>query len=257
MSRRRILIVKPVLPYPPDSGTKVVSMGVIDALAGAHDVTVLARLLDPGEHVYVRELETRCVRVVTVMPANRTSPVARVAYKVGYTARAFSGGRSLKSQYDCPGVTIRAARGLARESFDLVIVEYWQMYPLLDVFPRERSVLLTHDIDAQVYRGRAAIERDLRTRLRAATTWRGEAREEKRAYQRAGRVWALTQSDADEVLAIAGRPADVVPFGLPASAFVDEVTPRDSREVLWVGAMHSAFNRDAMVHFVRDIHPAL
>ncbi len=256
MSRRRILIVKPVLPYPPDSGTKVVSMGLIDALASEHDVTVLARLLHATEAAQVKELEKRCARVVTVIPANRTSRVARVAYKLGYAARALVGARSLKSQYDCPGVTIRAARTLAREPFDLIIVEYWQMLPLLDVFPRERTVLLTHDIDALVYRGRARIERDLRTRVRAATTWRLEAREEKRAYQIAGRVWALTQRDADDVHAIAGRRADVLPLGLPEPAFVD-ATARTSREVLLVGAMHSAFNRDAIVHFVRDIHPAL
>jgi glycosyltransferase involved in cell wall biosynthesis len=32
---------------------------------------------------------------------------------------------------------------------------------------------------------------------------------------------------------------------------------RTSRAVLLLGAMHSSFNRDAINHFVRDIHPAL
>ncbi|MCI0452085.1 MAG: hypothetical protein L0Z51_06785 [Candidatus Latescibacteria bacterium] len=175
MTGARILLVKPVLPYPPDQGTKVVSMGLIDALSAAHDVTVLARLLGRDEDEHVRALEKRCARVVTVLPPNRASTRARAAYKVAYTARSMLTGRSLKSLYDCPGVTVRAARALARESFDLVIVEYWQMYPLLDVFPRERTVLLTHDIDVLVHDARARIERGALTRLRAATTWRREA----------------------------------------------------------------------------------
>ncbi|HEU4929308.1 MAG TPA: glycosyltransferase [Candidatus Krumholzibacteria bacterium] len=257
MSRGRILLVKPVLPYPPDQGTKVVSTALIDALAPAHDVTVLARLLSPGEERYVRELEARGVRVVATLPANRASAAARVAYKLAYTARALTTRRSLKSLYDCPGSTIRAARELAREPFDLVILEYWQLYPLLDVFSRHNTVLLTHDIDAQVFRARAAIERDLRTQLRARTTWRREAREEADAYRRAKRVWALTPRDADEVKAISGRRASVLPFGLDESAFAGAIEPRMSREVLLVGAMHSAFNRDAAVHFVRDIYPAI
>ena len=257
MSRARILLVKPVLPYPPDQGTKVVSMALIDALAPAHDVTVLARLLDPGEARYVRELEARGVRVIATLPANLSSTAARAAYKLAYSARAAVTKRSLKSLYDCPGSTVRAARELAREPFDLVILEYWQLYPLLDVFSRHNTVLLTHDIDGQVFRARAAIERDLRTQLRARTTWRREAREEADAYRRAPRVWALTPRDAEDVHAMSGRRAGVLPFGLEEGAFVGEIEPRTSREVLLVGAMHSPFNRDSAVHFVRDIYPAI
>ena len=257
MSRARILLVKPVLPYPPDQGTKVVSTAIIDALAPAHDVTVLARLLNRGEERYVRELEARGVRVVATLPANLSSTAARVAYKLAYSARAALTTRSLKSLYDCPGSTLRAARALALEPFDLVILEYWQLYPLLDVFPRDKTVLLTHDIDALVYRARATIERDAKTQLRARTTWRREAREEADAYRRAQRVWALTVRDAAEVTATSGRQAQVLPFGLPESAFAGELEPRTSREILLVGAMHSAFNRDAAVHFVRDIYPAM
>jgi glycosyltransferase involved in cell wall biosynthesis len=253
----RILLVKPVLPYPPDSGTKVVSMGLIEALVPAHDVTVLARILSRDEEAHVRELERRCARVVAVLPANRVSPIARVGYKLGYGVRSLFTGRSLKSLYDCPPATVRAARDLAREPFDLVIVEYWQMYPLLDVFPRARTVLLLHDIDAYVHRDRARIEHDPLTRVRTRSTWRVEDREEKRAFARAARVWALTRADARAVEDIAGRRAEVLPLGLPADAFVDEVTPRTSGEVLLVGAMDSTFNRDAAVHFVRDIYPAL
>jgi glycosyltransferase involved in cell wall biosynthesis len=257
MTKRRVLIVKPVLPYPPDQGTKVVTMGLIDALAPVHDVTVLARLQDRAEHVHVGGLESRGARVVTVIPANRTSFAARVAYKLGYALRTVFTGRTMKSSYDCPGVTMRAAHALAVEPFDLIIVEYWQMYPLLKVFARERTVLLTHDIDVRVNAARARIETGARERLRNATTARLEGKEEVRAYEGAGRVWTLTQEDADGVRALAGRDADVLPFGVPEHAFAASIAPRDSREVLLLGAMSSAFNRDAIVHFVRDIHPAL
>ena len=50
---------------------------------------------------------------------------------------------------------------------------------------------------------------------------------------------------------------DVLPFGLPAGSFAPVSGARDSREVLFLGAMGAAFNRDALIYFARDIHPLL
>ena len=122
-ARKKILLVKPVLPYPPDQGTKVVSFAIVEALAGTFDVTVLARVLDRREEALARELTARGVRVVTVLPLNRTHPAARVAFRAGYLLRSLITGRSLKSQYDCPGSLVRAARARAREALDQVVGE--------------------------------------------------------------------------------------------------------------------------------------
>ncbi|HEU4365942.1 MAG TPA: glycosyltransferase [Candidatus Krumholzibacteria bacterium] len=257
MSRPRVLLVKPVLPYPPEQGTRVVSFALVEALSEQCDVTVLARILDPAEEAHVRSLERRCSRVITVLPANRRSTAARAAYRIAYLLRACLTRRSLKSLYDCPGAFIARARELARESFDLVIIEYWQLYPLLDVFPPRCTVLLTHDIDMQVNRDRTALERNRLRRVVARRRDGIERREESAAYRLAGRVWALTARDAEAVRAIAGRDAvDVLPFGLAEEAFAP-TAPRDSGEVLFIGAMGAVFNRDAVVHFARDLHPVL
>ncbi len=258
-ARKKILLVKPVLPYPPDQGTKVVSFAIVEALADAHDVTVLARLLDPREEALARELTTRGVRVVTVLPLNRTRLAARVAFRAGYLLRAFFTGRSLKSQYDCPGSLVRAARALVSEGFDLVVLEYWQLYPLFDVFAPERTVLLTHDIDFLVNRERARLERGVWARAAALARWRMERREERHAYRRSRRILALTTRDADAARALTAGNAqvEVLPFGLPAASFAPAAGPRASREVLFVGAMGAAFNRDALIHFARDLHPGL
>ncbi len=258
MTRGRILIVKPVLPYPPEQGTKVLSFAMIESLAQEYDVTLLARILGPSEAEHARALERWCTRVVTVLPANRRGFAARVVYKVAYSLRSFATRRSLKSLYDCPGSLVACARSLAAEPFDLVIVEYWQLFPLLEIFPRASTVLLTHDIDQAVNRDRALLERNPVRRLTAMMGAALERREETRAYRRASRVWALTADDARAVTRLSGgTEADVLPFGLPESAFVRETGARDSREVLFIGAMGAVFNRDALAHFVRDLHPAL
>jgi glycosyltransferase involved in cell wall biosynthesis len=241
--RRRILLVKPVLPYPPDQGTRVVSTAIIEALSAAHDVTVLARVLDASEFELARELEKRCARVVTVFPRNRRGGVARVAYRTVYVMRSFFTGRSLKSLYDCPGA----------------FLEYWQLYPLLDVFPAGNTVLLTHDIDLMVNADRARLEESLLGKARALRRWRTEARDEVRAYRRARNIWALTARDAQAAHRLSGGSAraSVLPFGLREACFAPAVKARDSREVLFLGAMGAAFNRDALGYFARDVYPLL
>ena len=72
-SRKKVLLVKPILPYPPDQGTRVVSTAIIEALAESYDLTVLARVLDEAEEKLARELEKKSARVVTVFPRNRRS----------------------------------------------------------------------------------------------------------------------------------------------------------------------------------------
>jgi glycosyltransferase involved in cell wall biosynthesis len=258
-ARPRILLVKPVLPYPPDQGTKVVSFALLESISSSCDVTVLCRLLDRSEAAHARELERWCARVVTVWPGNRRSLAARAAYRAAYGARSWLTGRSLKSLYDCPGALVREARRLARERFDLVILEYWQLHPLQGVFDANRTVLLTHDIDLLVNRHRAALEANPLARAAAMRRWRLEQREEVRAYLRARRIWALTEKDANAARTLSrGRASvEVLPFGLAESSFAPDMRGRDSREVLFLGALGAVFNRDALDYFVRDIHPLL
>jgi len=260
--RLRILVVKPILPYPPDQGTKVVSYEMIRALSARHEVTVLARILARDEAARARELERECARVVTVLPANRRSFLHRVGYKAAYTVRSWVSRRSMKSLYDCPGPFVAAARALAAESFDLIVVEYWQLYPLLRVFPPERTVLLTHDVDALVNRQEALLERRLLRKIRLVRKWLTEQREEARAYRDARCVLTLTERDAAAVrtLTRGATAVEVLPVGLPApsgGAALPPAAGHGNREVLFMGALAAGFNRDALVYFVREVYPHL
>jgi len=53
----RLLIVKPIVPYPPDQGTKVVTFDLIRALEGTFDITVLAKVFDDSDVREASEVE--------------------------------------------------------------------------------------------------------------------------------------------------------------------------------------------------------
>ena len=270
-TRKKILIVKPILPYPPDQGTRVVSFDLIQSLQREFDVTVLARLLDPSEEVQARELEKHCSRVVGVSAPNRRSILHRAAYKVWYTLVSLTRRRSMKRLYECPGVFVEAARRLAGEDFDCVVLEYWQMFPLLGVFPPGKTVLLTHDIEMRVNRQNALMERNLFRKLAKVRRWLLEQREELEAYKTARRVLALTARDAAAVRKLRGEASagsgdgtaempggvGVLPVGFDTTSYQRLEKGRDPHDVLFMGELRASFNQDALDYFVRRIVPHL
>jgi glycosyltransferase involved in cell wall biosynthesis len=271
-SRKKILLVKPIMPYPPDQGTRVVSFDLIRTLQREFDVTVLTRLIDRSEQSNVTALEQHCSRVVAVMAPSRKSPLHRFAFKVWYSLVSLLRRRSMKRLYECPGAFVGAARRLAAEGFDCVVLEYWQLFPLLDVFAPDRTVLLTHDVEMLVTRQIALMERRLFHKLAKVRRWMLERREETTAYQTAQRVLALTDRDAAEVRRIRGAPTagdvaedgltqgvGVLPVGLDIAGFRrgEADDQRDPREVLFMGELRASFNQDALDYFVQKVFPHL
>jgi len=229
---------------------------LLHALRDHFDITVLARITETSDLDGVTSLEAMGVRVVTVRAPSRRSMVHRVWYRLVYGLRSLAFRRSLKSLYDCPGATRKAARELARKPFDLILLEYWQLYPLLDVFPPEKVILLTHDIDQLVNQREALLEKSLGRKIQRTRRWMVERREETNAYRRVHRVFTLTERDAQAVRTLApATRVDLLPFGLPMEAAT--LQRRTSREVLFFGAMSAGFNRDAAVFFVREVYPHL
>lgn len=257
--KKKILIIKPVLPYPPDQGTKVVTFGLLQALRENYDVTILAKVLDREEHIHVRELEQWCARVVAVLAPNRKSIAHRIFYKIAYKIKSIFTRRSLKSIYDCPGTFVKTAARLAREPFDLVIIEYWQLHRLASLFPCERVVLFTHDIDMLVNREISLLERNLFKKIAAVRRWMTERNEELYAYKNSKTIFTLTERDKKAVQLVAGSDCTVslMPFGVDTDYFTPPGIERNRGEILFLGAMGAIFNRDALSYFITKIYPHL
>ncbi|MFH1755242.1 MAG: glycosyltransferase [Candidatus Latescibacterota bacterium] len=255
--RQTVLLIKPVLPYPPDQGTKVLSFSLIQALEPHYNVTVLARILDRSEQTAAAELERSCERVITVLAPNRRSVFHRIFYRCLYYVKSNLLRRSKKMLYDCPGAFLQKARELAREDFDLVIIEYWQLQHMAAYFPDDRVILLTHDVDMLVNRQSALVERNLLKKIQRMRAWLLEQKEEIRAYQTFDKILTLTERDRDAVGKISGNRArvEVLPFGVAAGYDNERSLQRNGREVLFMGAMSASFNRDALDFFVRRIYP--
>jgi glycosyltransferase involved in cell wall biosynthesis len=232
---------------------------LIRALHDEFDVTVLCKILSIEELPHAKELEDWCERVVAVPAPNRKSFLHRGYYKVLNYLRSVFTRKSMKSLYDCPGALVREARTLAREDFDLVIVIYWQLSPMLALFPQDRSILVTYDIDLLVNRQISLMERHLVRKIQAVRNWLLEQKEELAAYRSAKRIWTLTERDKQAVETICRDQvdADIMPFSLDTDFLAPPGMARNNGEVLFFGYLSAPFNRDSLDFFVRKIHPHL
>jgi glycosyltransferase involved in cell wall biosynthesis len=246
----RIAIVKPIIPWPAVQGTRRVTMGLIDALAEQHEVTLVAPSLDAADEEAARTLEReRKIRVVTIRAPNRRSPLHRAWYRARHAVTGRLGGHSPRALYATPPALFeRLASESAGRSFDLAIFEYWYTYPAFARVPARHRVLLAHDADFAIAERRPG-----------APFAAVESRREAEACRAVEEVWTLTPGDREALAAHAGLPRErfrIVPFGVDTDA-LDLPAGAPDGTVLFFGAYQADFNVDALEWLLDEIWPAL
>lgn len=257
----RILVVKPILPYPPDQGTRRVTVLLLRALAAEHEVTLAAPLLSPADAAAARSLEalTGC-RVLSRPAPNRRSHLHRAWYKAAYLLMSWAGGHSPRALYAAPPALMAAvAEFTRRDPVDLAIFEYWYTYPYFPHVRARRRVLLAHDAEFAVNR-LAAEGADRSTDRAGRRLWASrEARREIEACRALDRIWTLTGEDADALAGSSGVPRDrfdVMPFGVDPEA-LRLPAGGGGETVLFFGSFAADFNRDALTFLLDRVWPRL
>lgn len=266
----RILIVKPILPYPPTQGTRRVTLNLIDTLRDQHQVTLLCKTLSDEEDRLVGELAKRCEKVVAIRAPNTRSFIHKVVCKIHYCLKSLFTLVPLRVQYDCPGEIVKAARALmASENFDILLVEYWTMARTAARSTARANVLFEHDVDLIRNRERILSARGLFTKIKYLISWSLERRGQLRAYPRFDSIITLTQFDRAQIQKIlerekvlapgSARPplVDVLPTGVDDSFFKQDGDREEENSILFVGAFAADFNVDAVQYLANDIFPII
>jgi glycosyltransferase involved in cell wall biosynthesis len=253
----KILWIKPVLPYPPSQGTRRVTLDLLDALCGEHEITFVTRLLERSEAKWIPEVERRCRRVLADLTPSRRSPAHRAVYK-GLAVAASLRGVPPRSFYSLTPALRRHVRALAPEA-DLTLVEYWYLGDLAGHIPAGRRVLLAHDADRVVFERALRAARTPAKRLRAAWRARRETAAEERAWGRFDTILTLTMEDRETVeSAFAGRTGprvEVLPIPVDTERLAPRTASHREQVVAFVGTFAADFNVDAVRYLAREIFP--
>ncbi len=258
----KILMVKPLFPYPPHQGTRRVSLAMLGDLASEHEVTYLCQREARAEASLVPEVERLGVRVVAPLMPNHVTPLHKICYKLkNRLASAWSGvpeiclywsNRVLRSNLERLGREVRP---------DLTILENWETFPLRRSIQSGLAVLLAHDAAFQIRERAAQAAEDGPARARLARVAQRYKKWETAAWSMYDAILCLTDEDRQVVeRELAGRgPRCVRHLPVPVSGelFACRRPTEAGLKIGFMGSFRADFNLDALAHLTGQIWPAV
>jgi glycosyltransferase involved in cell wall biosynthesis len=250
----RLVVAKHRLPYPPVTGTDVVTFNLLRALASRHDVTFVSLVVSEEQRACARPFENIGVRFVPVMMPNKRSLPARAFYKMFYAAASWLSASPRDLWYYNPPAFRRAVKEAAAGA-DLLQCEYWFLYPTAGAARGVRKVLLKHDAEFNANRRLLATVRNPLKKFPLFLRYLRRRGYELAACRKFDHVLCFSSADAELVAPYTRRPPRVV---FP----VLEIPPpdalcrgRDNASVVYFGGTARPGNRQGLEVFLREIYP--
>jgi glycosyltransferase involved in cell wall biosynthesis len=254
----KIVVAHFSAPWPIMKGNDRLIMNLLGGLAVNHEVTLVTMALSADSLDRLREIETPRIAVSAIVAPNKRSPFHRLYYKSVNNAKAVLTGVPAQVGYAAPGELLRLIADTAKEwAADIVLASYWHLYRLSEYVDASRLVLITHDLDFLVNRGRLRSLGGI-GRIIAANRLRAMERIERKAYERYDTILTVTPSDAETLArdpVAAGKAVYALPLALDLSTFDHRSFERERNTILLMGTFHSDFNRDALRYFAGEVLP--
>jgi len=259
----RILVVKHLFPYPPNQGTRRVSLGLLRDLAPAHDVVYLCQREHPAEKRLIPEIEALGVRVVAPLMPNHLSPAHRLLYKLKNRTLARLRHVPEVSLYWSNATLRRHMRKIGREFHpELTLIENWETYPLRRCVTGGVAAMLAHDAAYQILERSVAATDDPAERTRRAARLAREKELEIDAWARYDGVLTLTEQDRVKVeQELQGRGYDrcvrCLPVPVADEFFAFPRPAQPAARIGFLGTFRADFNRDALRFLIDEVWPGV
>jgi glycosyltransferase involved in cell wall biosynthesis len=258
---RRILILTPQLPYPPQQGTSLRNFHIVRGLAERNEVTVLS-FLEPEQSVdpaFAGPLLALCDQVVTVPAPARTQQM-RLRWLM--TTRQPDMAQRLASE----AFMRKLGRLLRAFQFDVVHVEGIELAPYMTAIrllaPDVLLLYDAHNAETELQRRAARADRSQLRRLPIAGYSLVQVarlrRFEREACQGADLVTAVSDKDAEILARLSDRPVAVVPNCIDVAQYApNRRVPLFEYDLVITGKMDYRPNVDAVLWFGREIWPLI
>jgi len=247
-ARRRILLICPEPPAPPTWGFALRVYHLGRELARRHEVTLLTYDVGDESRDWRHLDELFRVRRVPA-PASLRSKRTRQLRSL-LSRRSFHLGSLLS-----PAMQRALDELTSGERFDVIQVESSQMSGF--DFPSGPVLVLDeHNVEHELMRRVASVERSLPRRVYQGIESRKVRREEIAAWRHAGGCAVTSVEDERTVLEAAPSTLTrVVPNGVDLDHFAPTSGPVDPDTIVFVGSINYRPNTDAVLHFAEHILP--
>lgn len=252
MKPLRLLWTLPYLPWPITSGGKARQFHLLRELAGrGHRITLLVQSKTPADDEVRKALAPLLEELIVLPRRPLRHPLSLwLAAASPLPLLASVNGRA-------PALSQRFAQLLQQGAWDAVQIEHsYGFEPFaLELARQQRPFIITeHNVESEL--GAATYGKwpaPLRGLARydqfRARRW------EREVLSQAAAIVAVTESDADKLSRIGGRPAHVVSNGVDTRGFAHVTPDAASRSVLFVGNYEYAPNVDAVEWALTEVWP--
>ena len=248
MSRPRLLFLSPRFLFPLDQGGRIRTAGILRAMKGGAFEIMLASPVSPDAQRFGAEIESVCDRFIA-WPWPRRAATARVAMLVGRLPVAVASDISEEGRR-----VVTEALGRA----DVLVADFPHSAVLLDRVP-ERSLIFTHNVEAEIFERHAKV-----ARWPMRLVWASQARKMRRfegeTMRRFATAIAVSARDAEALARDYDHPrVRSIPTGvdLEFHTYSDPAAtvPADGGAVVFSGAMDWPANIDGLRFLMAEVWP--
>jgi glycosyltransferase involved in cell wall biosynthesis len=254
----KIVLIDGDVSYPATSGKRLRTLHLMLRAARRHDITYVGRCAPDSEEARTSPAFLRRHGIEPVLVHDPVPQKSGLGFYARLAGNALFSPRPYSVDSHSSEPMRLALRDLAaRCTPDLWQFEWAPYLDLLDASVPGPRLVIAHNVDTLIWQRYYENARGLLKRAFLKQQWRKFERFERVAFQRADRVVAVTDADAQLIRARFGQHAvDVVDNGIDRE-FFEETPParRDPRSILFLGALDWRPNLDAIDLLVGRIFP--
>ena len=253
-----VAIVDEELPFPLNSGKRIRTFQLVSRLAQRHRITYIChRNADPQEAIEA-EVELTRLGIKTVVVDRHVPPKTGPGFYCRLGANMFSPLPYSVASHRSLLLDKMIRDVAAREKIDLWQAEWTPYAASLHGLGNARRLIMAHNVESQIWRRYHESETNPAKRWYIGHQWRKFERFERRVFQQADQVVAVSREDAAVIRDQFGAAhVDVVENGVDTAFFQPDRSQREPGQILFLGSLDWRPNLDAVDQTLSKVLPAV
>ena len=251
MSRRELLFLTNLLPYPLDDGASFKTYHVLRYLSHTWDITLISFIRSLDEHKYRSELGKICHRIEMV-------PIRRSRIRdFGYFVLSLVSPKPFLIRRDYSKRMQKTVdEVLERAPFDTIYVDHLHMAQYVHS-RTQRKILDEHNLESELARRYAKVVKHPVKKLIAYLDFKKMRTYEVRTCRSFDLVLTVTEKERQTLLNLGVPETYCLPIGVDTKKLKRLDLNRKSKTIVFLGTMYWPPNTDAVLWFYRRMFPLI
>lgn len=245
-----ILFITPTLPYPPDSGGRIVVYNTIKHLSKGHQITLLSFAQEEQER-YIPCLKGYCIKIETVSHDNQFS-------KYGLLRNLFSSLPYNTSKYYSNAMKMKISEVTEQNSFDMVFIEHLHMAQYAEFIRGVPILLREHNIETMMMKRYYKNASNPLEKIYAYLQWRKLKKYESTILNHFDCCIVLSKVDQMLLQRLSPRAkTEVIPCGVDLEYFKPWSGVREKNKIIFIGNLLFKPTFEGVFYFLNQIWPLI